>query len=99
MKQIKEIVESIREELESAEDYAKKATRYKLDDKTLADTYYEMSMQELGHVDRLHAQAVRLIKSQTEPAPAAMQAVWDWEHDKMIDTTARVKTLLTSYKQ
>lgn len=23
---------------------------------------------------------------------------WDWEHDKMVDTTARVKTILSIYR-
>ena len=25
----------------------------------------------------------------------AMQAVWDWEHERMLDRTAHVKTLLS----
>ena len=26
---------------------------------------------------------------------AVMQAVWDWEHERMLDRTAHVKTLLS----
>ena len=44
----------------------------------------------------LHAQAERLIKAymdKGETPPPAMQAVWDWEHEKMIDTRARIKMM------
>lgn len=30
--------------------------------------------------------------------PEAMQAIWDWEHKKAVDTTAMVKQLLAMYK-
>ena len=31
--------------------------------------------------------------------PEAMMAVWNWEHDSMVDKTARVKVLLDMYKR
>lgn len=102
MKQIKCLAKDIREELEGAEHYAKLSVQYKDTDKALADTYAKMSEAELGHVDQLHAQAVRLIKEQRAAgveAPAAMQAVWDWEHEQQIDTVARIRALLDSYKR
>lgn len=102
MKQIKEIVANIREELEGAEHYAKLATQYKTSDKTLAETYIKMAEAELGHVSMLHEQAVRLIKEHKaagSEAPAAVQAVWDWEHEKMVDHVVRIKTMLSMYRQ
>ena len=102
MKLIKEIVESMHEEIEGAEDYAKKAVRYKEEDRPLADAYYSMAGQELGHVDMLHAQVVRIIKAYqaagNEP-PAVMKAVWDWEHGKVMDHVAKVKVLLETYRK
>lgn len=101
MKVIKQLVGDIREEMEGAEHYAKLATKYKIDDRALADNYAKMAEAELGHVDSLHAQAVRLIKEQKASGvetPAAMQAVWDWEHEKMVDTVTRIKTMLNMYK-
>lgn len=102
MKIIKEIVENLKDELGSAEHYAKLATRYKDEDKALAENYAKMAEAELGHVNALHAQAVRVIKdwrtySGKEP-PAAMQAVFDYEHDNMIEKVARIKTLLSMYR-
>lgn len=101
MKSIKYLVEDIQEELEGAEHYAKLAAQNKDLDRALADTYYKLAGVELEHVNALHEQVVRLIKAHKatgKEVPAAMQAVWDWEHGKMVDTTARIKTLLAAYK-
>ena len=101
MKIIKNIVENIREEMEGAEHYAKLATQYKDEDRALADTYCKLADAELSHVDALHSQAVRLIRDQKEKGvevPAAMQAVWDWEHEKMVDGVARIKAMIAMYK-
>lgn len=101
MKIIKNLVEDIREELEGAEHYAKLATQYKDEDRELADVYAKLANVELEHVDALHGQAVRMIKAQKASGvetPASMQAVWDWEHGKMVDTTARIKTMLSMYR-
>lgn len=99
MKEIKYLVEEIKEELEGAEEYAKHALQYKWDDRTLSETLVAIATQELSHVDALHTQAVRLIKASTDKPPAAMQAVWDWEHERMMDKTAKVKALLEYAKR
>lgn len=101
MKQIKEIVEHIEDELEGAEGYAKAAALYRDRDKALCDMYRRLAMAEMEHVTELHKQAVRLIEDQRKAGaevPPAMQAVWDWEHGKQIDASARVRALLASYK-
>ena len=97
MRKIKIIVEQIGEELEGAETYAKYAAKLKDTDKDLAAVYRDLASAELSHVDKLHEQVVRAIateKSKGTDVPAAMQAVWDWEHDKMVDRTARIKMIL-----
>ena len=97
MKEIKHIVENIREELEGAEHYAKVAAKIKSDNPTDASVYAEMARQELGHVDNLHKMAVRAIEKQRATGamvPPSMQAVWDWEHEMMMDKVAHIKTLL-----
>lgn len=100
MKTIKILVDQIEDEACSAEHYAKLATQYKDEDKALADTYAKLAETELGHVDLLHAQAVRIIKAWqakgNEP-PVAMQAVWTHEHNKATDKVARVKVLINMY--
>lgn len=99
MKEIKMLVEKIREELEDAEKYAKCAAKYKDSDRELASTFYTLAGEELGHMEKLHTQAARIIKAYKDKgheAPAAMQAIWDWEHEKMIEHTAHVRHLLES---
>lgn len=102
MKKIKCLVEDISEELESAERYAKFATEHKDDDRELADVYAKLANVELDHVNALHGQAVRIIKTweakSGEQPPAAMKAIFDWEHEKAVDTQARIKSMLDIYK-
>lgn len=102
MKKIAMIVEDIREELRGAEHYAKLATQYKMDDVDLADAYASMANQELSHVDSLHSQVVRVIKKHRAEGnipPAGMMEVWNFEHERMVDSVAKVKMLLEMYKK
>lgn len=101
MMEIKEIVEDIWEELEGAEHYAMKAIKEKGMDTNAMNKYAEMSRQELAHVDNLHKMAVDMInkhKAAGHEAPAAMQAVWDWEHDKMMRRAAKIRAMLDMAK-
>ena len=96
MKIIKDIANRIEEELHDAETYAKLATIYRPDHPEASDTFLTISRQELSHANMLHAQAERMIKEYRErgnTVPPAMQAVYDWEHEKMIDNMARIKTM------
>lgn len=102
MKVIKEIVMSIKDEIHGAEKYAKLATRWKFEDRALADTFAKMASMELDHVNALHAHAVRLIKAYNasgKETPVAMQAVWDYEHENMIEWIARINVLLNMYNK
>ena len=97
MKEIKEIVEEIRDEVEGAKHYAEQAAKLKDTDTTRSEMYAEMARQELTHIDKLHSMAVKKIEAQREggyEAPAAMQAVWDWEHEKMIKHVAKIRAML-----
>ena len=101
MEIIKCLAEYIEEELEDAEKYAKAALHQKGTDRDLCQTFEELSRQELSHSDKLHAQAVRLInakKSSGVTVPASMEAIWSWEHSKMIEKTAHVHLLLDMLK-
>ena len=101
MKEIKWLAHRIEEELEDAETYAKEAAKHKDTNRGLSQTLAQICKEELGHSEMLHIQAERLIAAQREAgitAPSAMQAVWDWEHEKMIEHTARIKHLLDMLK-
>ena len=88
MKVIKCLIESMYMELEAAECYYHKAVKYKEDYPQLASTYIEIANQELQHCDKFHAQAVTQItkyKQTSEEVPEAMKAVWDYEHQCIVE--------------
>lgn len=101
MKEIKELVDNIQEEIEDAEKYAKAALKNKETDRETAQLYCELAKQELHHSELLHSQVVRVIKafrSAGHEPPAVMLAIWEWEHEKIIEKSARVKQMLEMYK-
>lgn len=98
MKEIKIIAEQIRDELDVAEDYAKAAAKLKDVNSTDAANYADMARQEMAHAETLHKMASRLISKQVDAGvevPAAMQAVWDWEHERMIDRAGKIRAMLS----
>ena len=78
----------IEDEIEGAEHYAKLAVMHKADNPVLAKTFYDISTDEMRHVDLLHSEVVKLIeehrKTKGEP-PASMLAVYDYLHEKHIE--------------
>ena len=97
MREIKMLVENIEEELEDAEKYAKAALYHKHTDSEMSRMFADLARQELAHSEILHGHAVRLIRMQREKGtevPAAMQAVWDWEHERMVEHTTKIKGLI-----
>lgn len=96
---IADLVELIKDELDGAERYAKLGVKAKDTDAQLSKVYSDLANEELKHVTSLHGQVARLIKEKNASGvetPAAMQMVWDWEHDKLVDHEARVKAMLTA---
>lgn len=99
MKIIQDLVEEIKDELHGAKCYAKKATRYKTENPTMAKMYYDMANDELKHTDMLHVEAVRAIDKQraVEKPPQYMLDRWDEEHKKYVDKSAKIKVMLQMY--
>lgn len=101
MKIIKELSEMIDEELEGAENYAKMAAHYRVENPSLASVFYEISTQEMRHVTMLHDEVAKVIKAHREThgePPAAMMAIYDWEHKKQIEKANRVKVMQGQYR-
>lgn len=101
MKLIQELSEMIEEEIADAGKYAKCALEYKEKNPSLADTFYKLSNEELGHMNALHTQVVSIIdkyrKEKGDP-PEAMLMLYDILHKKHIANTAAVKGMLSLYK-
>lgn len=101
MKEIKHIVEQIEDEYNGANEYIDDALEHKQNRKSLADLYYNLSLQELSHLDSLHNQVVALIndkKSKGVEIPKGMQEIYDWEHKKAMDKVAEIKVKQNMYK-
>lgn len=101
MQEIKEISEHIDEELHDSEKYAKCALKYKDIDPTLAEMYYNLSVDEMKHSNILHVQGVRLIdeyKAKGNTVPVSMQAVYDYLHQKNIDHSKEIRMYQEQYR-
>ena len=101
MKTIKELTEMIEDEIEGGMHYAKLAVMHKTDNPVLAKTFFDISTDEMRHVDLLHAEVVKLIeehrKAHGEP-PVAMMAVYEYLHEKHIEEAKEVKVYQNQYK-
>jgi rubrerythrin len=102
MKIIQKYVELVEEELESAETYIKMAITQKEENPKLAKALYDISNDEMHHVDILHEEVVELIaehrKTSGEP-PAMMLAVYNYLHDRHIDKANNIRMLQAEYRK
>ena len=102
MKLIKELTERIEEEIDGAEEYVKEAIKLKNEHPSLAKTLYDISNQEMSHIDMLHTEVVKLIeehrRTHGEP-PAPMMAVYEYLHERHIDKVNTIKLLQAEYRK
>ena len=101
MKIIRTLVDMIDDELEGAENYIECALKYKEEMPGLANTFYEISTQEMRHVNMLHEEVSQIIKMHRErhgEPPAAMLAIYEWQHEKSIERAKEIKILQSQYR-
>ena len=102
MKIIKILSDKIKEELADAKSYASMALEYKDEWPELSRTLYNLSTQEMEHMNLLHNEVTAIIKKYRETngePPANMLAVYDYLHKEQIDKAAEVKVLQNMYKE
>lgn len=102
MKLVKDIVEQIDEELDGAKMYIKSASKYKTEYPVVANMYYEMSLTEMTHVDKLHGAVVSLInemKAKGVEVDPKMMAIYEYEHERAIDKATKIKVMQETYKK
>ena len=101
MKLIRDLEEMISEEIEGVRNYARMAAHVKDEHPGLAQTLYNISVQEDSHQAALHSEVVKIIeehrRTHGEP-PAAMMAVYDYMHKRHIDDLADARRYQDVYK-
>ena len=102
MKIIETITEKIFDEIHDGKDYAELALQCIDDHEELSQLFYELSLDEMEHMTRLHNAVVKIIeeyrKEHGEP-PADMLARYKYIHEKQIKKAANVKAMQTMYKE
>ena len=97
MKKIKEYVEGIDDELDSAKCYIEKALWYKAKDNSdRYSKYKQMSMQELEHANNLHQFAMEDIEQLEKvypDIPQEMMDKWTKSHNEFVERTAWIKQM------
>ncbi|MEG0693718.1 MAG: hypothetical protein RR444_11650 [Oscillospiraceae bacterium] len=102
MKVIEKLSKQIKEELQDSEKYIRCAMNYAADNKELAEMYYTLACEEMAHSDKLHKAVVREIekfKATGKEVPPAMQAIWTWQHEQIIEESIDIKVMLEMYKK
>lgn len=113
MKMIAKMAKQIREELHDADKYISLAIKDKEKDKELADMYFTLANEEIGHADKIHTQVVREIKKvadnqvrmnpeeveQMKSTMEVMYAVWDYEHENLMEEAAEIRTKIEMYNK
>ena len=102
MRTIAAIVDMIDDELCGAKEYAEFALRWKSEHPKTAEKLHELASVEMGHVRTVHAEAERMIeeeRSRSGDPPAAMLAVYDYEHQKQIKRAAEIRALIDEYDE
>lgn len=102
MKIIKCLAEKIEEELNDAQSYADMAQRWKEEQPETADLFLELSQEEMGHMEKLHSEAVRLIEEHREKhgePPEGMMMLYDYLHNKHIEKAKMIKVMQGMYRE
>ena len=97
MTRIKKLTDEIKDELESAKEYAEEYLTFRArENQNWANRYKEMAQDELKHADYIHERAVSEIDElrKTYTPPEDMLQKWDSAHKKYIEKAAWIKQML-----
>lgn len=102
MKIIQRLTDMIEEEVSDSIRYAKCANEKKSEYPQLAKVFYDLSTDEMRHMNLLHNEVVSIIdeyKRNNGDPPIEMQAVYDYMHKRQIDMASEAKRLQEMYRE
>ena len=102
MKLIRDLQELIEDEIHDVKKYAKMATELKDEHPALAQTLFNISVQEDGHQAAIHNEVVKLIEEHRRThgdPPETMMAVYEYLHKRSIDKLAEARLCQEMYKK
>ena len=98
---IKCLSEKIEDELSDAEEYIDAAMKWKQEEPDTADLFYELSLAEMEHMDRLHNEVADIIedyrKEHGDP-PKEMLVLYEYLHQKHIGKATEIRVKQGMYK-
>lgn len=101
MKIIKCLSELIEDEISDSAKYIDLAMKWKNDEPDTADLFYELSTEEMGHMEKLHQEVTELIeeyrKEHGEP-PKEMMVLYEYLHEKHIGKATEIRIKQGIYK-
>ena len=101
MKVIKCLADRIEEELNDAQTYAELAEKWKETEPETADLFLELSQEEMGHMEKLHAEVVdqiRVYREENGEPPKGMMELYNHIHHKQEEEAMRIKVKQGMYK-
>ena len=102
MKIIRCLSEYIEEEIADAGKYIHKAEMVKAEYPDLAELLYQLSLEEMTHMNRLHGEVEKMIaayrRQEGEP-PVEMMAVYNYLHERAIEKAREVKIAQQMFRE
>lgn len=98
---IKCLSEKIEDELKDASDYVDLAMKWKAEQPGVAELFYNLSVDEMGHMEQLHQAVQDTIteyKQKHGEPPKDMMVLYDYLHGKHIETATQIKVKQGMYK-
>ena len=101
MRILAELIEKMDDTMDEIEWYAEKAHAIRHEHKELADVYIKIASEHIEIYKMLHAEAIELIEDERRSGkipPQEMEAIWRYEHERLVKDFAEVKYLISEYK-
>ena len=98
---IKCLSERIEDELKDASNYVDLAMKWKAEHPQVAELFYTLSIDEMGHMEQLHQAVQDTIteyRQKNGEPPKDMMVLYDYLHEKHIATATQIKVKQGMFK-